>query len=100
MIGSDDFVYNYFAQKGDAGIYSMGYTVEKGDAQNLVESHSHRLFIGPKIRKDLEKRADNLELSIDMGWFWFVSQPMVIVLDFINGYVGNWGCLLLFSPFY
>jgi YidC/Oxa1 family membrane protein insertase len=91
VIGSDDFVYNYFAQKGDAGIYSMGYTVEKGDAQNLVESHSHRLFVGPKIRKDLEKRADNLELSIDMGWFWFVSQPMVIVLDFINGYVGNWG---------
>jgi YidC/Oxa1 family membrane protein insertase len=69
----------------------MGYTVEKGDAQNLVYSHSHRVFIGPKIRKDLEKRAPNLELSIDMGWFWFISQPMVRVLDWINDYVGNWG---------
>ena len=91
VIGSNDFVYNYFAQPGDAGIYSMGYTVEKGDAQNLVYSHSHRVFIGPKIRKDLEKRAPNLELSIDMGWFWFISQPMVRVLDWINDYVGNWG---------
>ena len=98
VIGSDDFVYNYFAQPGDSGIYSMGYTVEKGDAQNLVSSHSHRVFIGPKIRKDLETRADNLELSIDMGWFWFISQPMVMVLDFINNYVGNWGVsIILFT---
>ena len=95
VIGSNDFVYNYFAQPGDAGIYSMGYTVEKGDAQNLVYSHSHRVFIGPKIRKDLEKRAPNLELSIDMGWFWFVSQPMVRALDWINGYVGNWGVSII-----
>ena len=91
VIGSNEYVYNYFAQPGDAGLYSMGYTVEKGDAQNLVYSHDHRIFIGPKIRKDLEKRAPNLELSIDMGWFWFVSQPMVRVLDWINGFVGNWG---------
>ena len=91
VIGSSDYVYNYFAQPGDAGIYSMGYTVEKGDAQNLVYSHDHRIFVGPKIRKDLEKRAPNLELSIDMGWFWFISQPMVRVLDWINGFVGNWG---------
>jgi YidC/Oxa1 family membrane protein insertase len=95
VIGSSDFVYNYFAQPGDAGIYSMGYTVEKGDAQNLVYSHSHRVFIGPKIRKDLEKRAPNLELSIDMGWFWFISQPMVRVLDWINDYVGNWGVSII-----
>ena len=91
VIGSNDYVYNYFAQPGDAGLYSMGYTVEKGDAQNLVYSHDHRIFIGPKIRKDLERRAPNLELSIDMGWFWFISQPMVRVLDWINGFVGNWG---------
>ena len=95
VIGSNDFVYNYFAQPGDAGIYSMGYTVEKGDVQNLVYSHSHRVFIGPKIRKDLEQRAPNLELSIDMWWFWFISQPMVRALDWINDYVGNWGVSII-----
>ena len=31
------------------------------------------------------ERADNLELAIDMGWFWFLAQPMVFVMDFING---------------
>jgi YidC/Oxa1 family membrane protein insertase len=76
----------------------MGYTVEKGETQNLVYSHTHRVFVGPKIRKDLELRADNLELSIDMGWFWFISQPMVLVLDLIYGMVGNWGlAIILFT---
>jgi YidC/Oxa1 family membrane protein insertase len=91
LLGSEGVIYNYIAQPANAGIYSMGYTVEKPETQNLVYEHTHRLFIGPKIRKDLETRAENLELSIDMGWFWFISQPMVLFLDLINGVVGSWG---------
>ena len=95
LIGSDDYIYNYFAQPADSGIYRMGYTVEKGEAISLVYSHSHRVFIGPKIRKDLAERADALELSIDMGWFWFISQPMVWFLDLINEYVGSWALSII-----
>ena len=95
LIGSDDYVYNYFAQPAESGVYRMGYTVEKGEATSLVYSHSHRVFIGPKIRKDLAKRADSLELSIDMGWFWFISQPMVWFLDLINQYVNSWALSII-----
>jgi len=95
LIGSDDYVYNYFAQPANSGTYRMGYTVEKGEATSLVYSHSHRVFIGPKIRKDLAQRADNLELSIDMGWFWFISQPMVWFLDLINEYVNSWALSII-----
>ena len=50
------------------------------------------------IRKDLALRADNLELAIDMGWFWFISQPMVWILDKINSFIGNWGLsIVLFT---
>ena len=59
------------------------------------KSHEHRLFVGPKVRKDLMERADNLELSIDMGWFWFLAQPMVLVMDWINGYLNNWGLTII-----
>ena len=90
LIGSEDYVYNFFAHPAEAGIYRMGYTVEKGESSTPVYKHSHRVFIGPKIRKDLAVRANNLELSIDMGWFWFISQPMVLILDFISGYVNSW----------
>ena len=90
LLGSDSYIYNYFAQPQVDGIYRMGYTVEKGGVENLTYSHSHRVFVGPKIRKDLLERAENLELSIDMGWFWFISQPMVWFLDLINAYLNNW----------
>jgi YidC/Oxa1 family membrane protein insertase len=73
----------------------MGYTVESSSTSNVSTSHEHRLFVGPKIRKDLMQRADNLELSIDMGWFWFLAQPMVLVMDWINGYINNWGVTIV-----
>ena len=95
LIGSNEYVYNYFISPAESGVYRMGYTVEKGEATNLVYSHSHRVFIGPKIRKDLAERAENLELSIDMGWFWFISQPMVWFLDLINEYVNSWALSII-----
>ena len=98
LIGSDDYVYNYFAQPASDGVYRMGYTVDKSETQNLVFKHSHRVFIGPKIRKDLASRAKNLELTIEMGWFWFISQPMVWFLDFLNGFVNSWALsIVLFT---
>ena len=99
LIGSEDNIYNFFAHPADSGVYRMGYTVEKGEASNLVYKHSHRVFIGPKVRKDLADRAENLELSIDMGWFWFLSQPMVWFLDLINGFVDNWALSIIIFTF-
>ena len=94
LIGSDEYIYNYQVFPKDSGIYRMGYTVESSSG-NVSTNHEHRLFVGPKIRKDLMNRADNLELSIDMGWFWFLAQPMVLVMDWINGYLNNWGLTII-----
>jgi len=100
LLGSDEYVYNYAVYPKNSGYYRMGYTVEGGVNSGGLYSHEHRLFVGPKIRKDLMQRAANLELSIDMGWFWFLSQPMVLVMDLINGYVGNWGLtIIIFTVF-
>ena len=75
----------------------MGYTTSSGSRteQILISEYTHRVFVGPKIRKDLMVRAENLELSIDMGWFWFLAQPMIAAIDFINNIVGNWGFSIL-----
>ena len=94
LIGSDEYIYNYQVFPKDSGIYRMGYTVESSSG-NILKNHEHRLFVGPKVRKDLMERADNLELSIDMGWFWFLAQPMVLVMDWINGYLNNWGVTII-----
>ena len=95
LIGSDEYIYNYYVLPKESGVYRMGYTVESSSSSNVTSSHEHRLFVGPKIRKDLMERAENLELSIDMGWFWFLAQPMVLVMDWINGYLNNWGLTII-----
>ena len=95
LIGSDEYIYNYYVLPKESGVYRMGYTVESSSSGNVAKSHEHRLFVGPKIRKDLMQRAENLELSIDMGWFWFLAQPMVLVMDWINGYLNNWGLTII-----
>ena len=95
LIGSDEYIYNYYVLPRESGVYRMGYTVESSSSSNVARSHEHRLFVGPKIRKDLMQRAENLELSIDMGWFWFLAQPMVLVMDWINGYLNNWGLTII-----
>jgi len=95
LLGSDENIYNFYALPSEGGLYRMGYTVESSSAGSLVYEHEHRIFIGPKIRKDLMQRADSLELSIEMGWFWFLAQPMVWVMDNINEYVNNWGLTIV-----
>ena len=100
IIGSDEYIYNYYVYPKEQGIFRMGYTVEGSSTTNVNYGHDHRLYVGPKIRKDLMQRAENLELSIDMGWFWFLSQPMVWFMDLINSYINNWGLtIVIFTVF-
>ena len=76
---------------GDAGVYSMGVVYRDLNIQDQQKGVLHKLYFGPKIRSDLMSVAPDLELSIDMGWFWFLAQPLVMLLVAINSFVGNWG---------
>ena len=48
-------------------------------------------FIGPKNHKDLAALNPELIDVIDYGWFTFIAKPMFLLLQFIQGYIGNWG---------
>ena len=93
LVGSKDNLYRYFAREPSDGsdIYSFGYIVESSNSN----SFEHKLYLGPKIRKDLIAVADDLELTIDMGWFWFLAQPLAALLTVINGFVNNWGVSII-----
>ncbi len=93
LIGSQENLYRYFAREPSDGsdIYSFGYIVES----STNNSFEHRLYLGPKIRKDLIGVAKDLELTIDLGWFWFLAQPLAALLSVINGFVNNWGLSII-----
>jgi len=48
-------------------------------------------WMGPKNYKDLHALNPELIDVIDYGWFTFIAKPMFALLQFLQGYIGNWG---------
>jgi YidC/Oxa1 family membrane protein insertase len=66
----------------------------KSDPQGFIHGGSDVTFsgfIGPKNHRDLAALNPELIDVIDYGWFTFIAKPMFLLLQFIQGYVGNWG---------
>jgi len=64
--------------------YVMGAISRETKVNEIISGVEHKIFLGPKVRSDLISRAPDLELTIDMGWFWFLAQPLMMLLSMIN----------------
>jgi YidC/Oxa1 family membrane protein insertase len=54
-----------------------------------------RLFIGPKLQKQLTATAPGLELTVDYGRLTLLAQPMFWLLEKVHGLVHNWGLSII-----
>ena len=54
-----------------------------------------KLYAGPKVQARLEAAAPGLKRTVDYGWLFFIAQPLYIALEFIHGYVNNWGWAII-----
>ena len=59
-------------------------------------SHNFKLFAGPKIVSVIDAYVEEygiqeFDRSVDFGWFYFLTKPIFNVLQFVFGYVGNFG---------
>jgi len=52
-------------------------------------------YVGPKDQAVLEKIAPNLDLTIDYGFLWMISQPLFWLLLQIQSIVTNWGVAII-----
>jgi YidC/Oxa1 family membrane protein insertase len=84
---------------GGSDTYVMGAMTRETKAGQVASGIDHRIFLGPKVRSDLIARAPDLELTIDMGWFWFLAQPLMMLLSMINSLVDNWGVSIVLLTF-
>ena len=53
------------------------------------------LFTGPKNQAELDAIHDTLDLAVDYGFLWFISQILFSGLVAIYGIVGNWGIAII-----
>jgi YidC/Oxa1 family membrane protein insertase len=49
------------------------------------------LYAGPQEQDKLDAIAPGLSLVVDYGWLTFIAAPLFWVLEWIHGFVGNWG---------
>ncbi|XBC42315.1 MAG: membrane protein insertase YidC [Buchnera aphidicola (Meitanaphis elongallis)] len=58
-----------------------------------------KLWIGPEIQEKMAMLAPNLDLTVDYGWLWFLSQPLFKLLKILYNLVGNWGLSIILITF-
>jgi len=58
-----------------------------------------KLFVGPKLQSQLVAAAPDreLDLTVDYGWLTALSHPLFLVLEFIHGWVNNWGWAIVIT---
>lgn len=56
---------------------------------------SSTFFVGPKLEEHLEATAENLDLTVDYGWLWWLAKPIFWLLTLIQSVVINWGISII-----
>ena len=91
VLPTPDTNYLYrIARGGDrmtASIVGARQTVAPGENLNFERT----LYVGPKLQSELKELHPKLALTVDYGFLTVLSQPMFWLLDWVHGFVGNWG---------
>ncbi|CAN1595911.1 YidC Preprotein translocase subunit YidC [Candidatus Pelagibacterales bacterium] len=85
-----------------ANSYKANFIISEPTIANPQKSTSNtlKIFIGAKevypidIYTEKEK-IDRFDLSIDWGWFYFITKPLFFVIDYIFKIVGNFGVAII-----
>ncbi|OSN07317.1 membrane protein insertase YidC [Lonsdalea iberica] len=77
------------------GFKAAPVVVQPGSQQQLQAT----LWVGPEIQDKMAAVAPHLDLTVDYGWLWFISQPLFKLLKFLHGFIGNWGFSIIAITF-
>ncbi|HJS33174.1 MAG TPA: membrane protein insertase YidC [Alphaproteobacteria bacterium] len=69
-------------------------------APGAAIEHASRVFGGAKEVRLLDRYADQFgidrfDLAVDFGWFYFLTKPIFLLLDFFFRLLGNFGLAIL-----
>ncbi len=93
----NNLLYSNIIQNKDAAI---GFKSPiKTIAPNSTEKFATNLWIGPKLQEEMAQVGENLDLTVDYGWLWWLAQPLFKLLLFFQGIVGNWGVAIILITF-
>ncbi len=86
-------LYTSYSSSKDAviGFKAPAITIEP----NSTATTSAIFYVGPKDQDVLESIEENLDLTIDYGFLFMISQPLFWLLIKIQSVVTNWGVAII-----
>ena len=86
----------YFAQRGENGLYSAGVILSVGDIEPGAKAAlTVPLYAGPQEQDKLAALAPGLDLTVDYGWLTIIAKPLFWFLQWLYHWVGNWGVAII-----
>ena len=88
-------------KRGSFDQYQADYL---GEARSVAPGETAesvgRVFAGAKEAKLLDRYEETLgvarfDLAVDFGWFYFLTKPMFLALDWLNTHLGNFGLAIM-----
>jgi YidC/Oxa1 family membrane protein insertase len=88
-----EYDYDAFTRGPAFVLRAVGPVTEVTAAMPL--STTFKLFVGPKLQEQLQSVGNDLERTVDYGVTTMLAQPLFYVLDWVHGWVGNWGFAII-----
>ncbi len=85
----------YYSRLDEGDIYNIGALTAVEVAPSQKQTVGGSLYLGPEIADKLKAISPGLDLTIDYGILWPISQLLFWGLQFIHGFVGNWGFAII-----
>ena len=82
----------YFLREVGKDLYAAGVIVPVAAvAPGASGKVSVPLYAGPQEQDKLAKIAPGFDLVVDYGWLTMIAAPLFWVLEWLHGFLGNWG---------
>ncbi|MFH1075806.1 MAG: membrane protein insertase YidC, partial [Pseudomonadota bacterium] len=77
-------------------IFTAVYQDPADSIPSLSEhAYSYKVYLGPKSLDILSGIDNKLARSIDFGWFDLIAKPLLHILNFFKGLIGNYGIAII-----
>ncbi len=86
-----DFTINTSVSRKQA----LAYAVYRPEEQIREMTFEQTLYVGPKEINTLKSVDPTLANVMSFGYFGFIARPLLYIMKWFQGFVGNWGVAIL-----
>ncbi|TDP28453.1 protein translocase subunit yidC [Idiomarina aquatica] len=91
----DNRLFSRVADNSQA-IIGVIYPMEQINAGETAVIES-TIYLGPKDQDSMAALVENLDLTVDYGFLWWLAQPIFKLLQFLQSLVLNWGLAIILT---